>query len=126
MATAAFRFQGKHVLLTFAQNGLEPLHLLDALSDKFHDSDNNISHYTICSELHADGSPHGHALLSFEKKFSTRDVRFFDIGATDDDDGWHPNWSVVPNAKALKGRVGKEERIFFHLCLYPSLFPSST
>lgn len=43
----------------------------------------------IARELHSDGGVHLHVLCEFERKFSTRDARKFDVG------GFHPNIKKV-------------------------------
>lgn len=77
-----FRFQARYGLLTYAQCGdLDPLHVVNALGDLG-------AECIVGREEHADGGIHLHAFFMFERKFSSRDVRVFDV------DGFHPN--VVP------------------------------
>lgn len=74
-----FRFDAKYGLLTYAQSG--------GLS-----ADDVVSHLgglgaecIIGRESHSDGGTHLHAFVMFERKFSSRNVRIFDVG------GCHPN-----------------------------------
>lgn len=74
-----FRFQGKYGLLTYAQCGdLDPFRVVDRLGDLG-------AECIVGRETHEDGGLHLHAFFMFERKFSTRDVRIFDV------DGKHPN-----------------------------------
>lgn len=81
-----FRFQAKYGLLTYSQCGdLDPFSIVDMLGD-------HGAECIVGREGHTDGGIHLHAFFMFERKFSSRDVRVFDV------DGQHPNvrsgWST--------------------------------
>lgn len=74
-----FRFDAKYGLLTYAQSG--------SLS-----ADSVVEHLgrlgaecIVGRESHSDGGTHLHAFFMFERKFSSRNVRIFDVA------GCHPN-----------------------------------
>lgn len=75
----SFKFQARYVLLTYAQCGtLDPWLVSDHLSALG-------AECIIGRENHVDGGVHLHAFVDFGKRFSTRDVKKFDVG------GCHPN-----------------------------------
>lgn len=74
-----FRFQAKYGLLTYAQSdGLDPHRIVQLLGDLG-------AECIVGKERHADGGTHYHAFFMFDRKFSTRNARVFDI------DSYHPN-----------------------------------
>jgi len=74
-----FRFSARYGLLTYAQCGdLDPISVVNRLGDLG-------AECIIGREDHEDGGVHLHAFFMFERKFSTRNVRIFDV------DGCHPN-----------------------------------
>lgn len=74
-----FRFDAKYGLLTYAQSGgLSPDHVVEHLGRMG-------AECIVGRERHADGGTHLHAFFMFERKFSSRNVRVFDV------DGCHPN-----------------------------------
>jgi len=76
----AFKFFGKHVLLTYAQCGT-----LDALAvERLVGSTGGKC--IIGKELHVDGGIHLHCFVQWESEFTTTDKRQFDVG------GCHPNF----------------------------------
>jgi len=68
------QLRAKKWFLTFPQCSLPRQEVLKNLSEKFPP----VEWYVISSEKHKDGSPHLHLALSFEKEFSSRDMRVFD------------------------------------------------
>uniref|UniRef100_A0A8E7L4C4 Replication-associated protein n=1 Tax=Turdus hortulorum Genomoviridae sp. TaxID=2814995 RepID=A0A8E7L4C4_9VIRU len=76
----AFKFFGKHVLLTYPQCGT-----LDALAIE-RSVRSTGGECIIGKELHADGGIHLHCFVQWESEFSTTDKRQFDV------DGCHPNF----------------------------------
>lgn len=74
-----FRFQGRYVLLTYAQCGE-----LDAHRIVCHLGELG-AECIVGREDHADGGVHLHAFAMFERKFTTRNERVFDV------EGRHPN-----------------------------------
>lgn len=75
-----FRFQGRHVFLTYPRCPLKKEEALEVFQAQF-----TLNAYTIGEESHEDGEPHLHAVLSFDRKLHLRDMRCFDIR------GYHPN-----------------------------------
>lgn len=86
----SFRIQGKHFFLTYPHCALSKEELLTQLQN---DNANHEFSYVIASELHADGTPHLHALLSFRVTRNLRNQRHFDVC------GHHPN---IQNARDIK------------------------
>jgi len=77
----AFRLQGKHLALTYAQCPLEPQRVIDELKQRFGDECGIV----VGRERHADGNFHLHVYLYRKQKFNIRNADAFDI------DGHHPN-----------------------------------
>jgi len=77
----SFRFQGKYVLLTYAQCGdLDPFAIVGHMAELG-------AECIIGRELHADGGIHLHAFCAFERQFRSRRADIFDVGHC------HPNIS---------------------------------
>lgn len=75
-----FRFQGKNVLLTYAQaHNITKDMLFNFLIQM------GAEKCVVGRELHEDGNQHFHALVEFKKKVSTRRPDYFDFM------GYHPN-----------------------------------
>lgn len=100
--TSNFRFQGKHIFLTYAQCDIPKELVLELLKniEVF-----TIADYIIAEEKHADGNPHIHAVLSFERKLHTRDVRCFDL--VKDGNRFHPNVTSPTSLQSVKDYVIK-------------------
>jgi len=81
-----FRFQSKHVFLTYSQCPLGHINIIKELrlSEDF-------TAYTASTELHQDGKTHVHVLLQFARKLRHSDERRWDIST------YHPN-IVCPRA----------------------------
>ena len=78
-SSAKFRFQARYALLTYAQCGeLDPFRVVEHLGSLR-------AECIIGRESHVTGGLHLHAFVGWERKFSTRDCRAFDV------DGHHPN-----------------------------------
>lgn len=76
----AFKFFGKHVLLTYAQCGtLDPLAVVRSI-------DATGGRCIIGREHHVDGGIHLHCFVQWESEYTTTDKRQFDV------DGCHPNF----------------------------------
>lgn len=73
---SSFRFNARNVFLTYPQCGGTTSEDLLAHFKTFIPP---ISYGLVSRELHADGSPHLHALFGWSKKYSTRDPRSFDF-----------------------------------------------
>uniref|UniRef100_A0A8E7G1T8 Replication-associated protein n=1 Tax=Turdus hortulorum Genomoviridae sp. TaxID=2814995 RepID=A0A8E7G1T8_9VIRU len=75
----AFKFTGKHVLLTYPQCGtLDPLAVVRLV-------ESTGGRCIIGRELHSDGGIHLHCFVQWELEYTTSDQRKFDV------DGCHPN-----------------------------------
>jgi len=81
-----FRFNAKNAFLTYPQCWADPDDFLAALLAK---GPYVVTSHTISQELHEDGSPHFHVLLTFDAKFSTRSPSAFDVEL--DGNTYHPN-----------------------------------
>lgn len=81
-----FRFQSRHVFLTYAKCENTPQELLSHLR-----SLEDFNAYTISTEFHNDGTKHLHALLEFARKLRHSDERRWDYNNR------HPN-IVSPRA----------------------------
>lgn len=75
-----FRCQGTAFLLTYPKCTLSKEEVLQDLQNLL-----QVKTYTIASELHADGSPHIHAVLQLGARLNTTNPRYFDVR------GFHPN-----------------------------------
>lgn len=74
-----FRFKAKYGLLTYSQSaGLDPFDIVLLLSRLG-------AECIVGRETHQDGGTHYHAFFMFEREFSTRNNRIFDVGR------YHPN-----------------------------------
>jgi len=92
----AFRFQGRHVFLTYPQTAIRH----EVIVEKLRQIDDFIAH-SSCNELHQDGSPHVHVLLRFARKIHHRDARRWDI------EGRHPNVSAPRAIAATRDYIKK-------------------
>lgn len=79
----AFRVQGKHILLTYAQ--AERIQTKESLLQALRDKVPSPIAWIVAKEQHADGNFHYHALLKFERRIDVRAVDFWDV------EGHHPN-----------------------------------
>lgn len=75
----------KYVLLTYPQVPETEADAFPDLLTSVLSSGPILAEFTAARELHADGGIHFHAFVDFGRKFSTRNVRLFDVG------GRHPN-----------------------------------
>lgn len=93
-----FRYRGVRVFLTYPRCDLTVQELRDGLSTTLAglDAPLAIIGYLAARERHQDGTPHLHALLHFERRLDTSDVRLFDVK------GHHPN---VKPARAYKNII---------------------
>lgn len=71
-----FRLQSQNLFLTFAQCDYPLDNFLANCKDLF--KDEGIERMVVARELHQDGHPHLHAVISLKNKFNTRDERMFD------------------------------------------------
>lgn len=84
-----FRFNARNVFLTYPQCWVPFDDFLDKLLSLPLPDNVTLLNHTVALELHEDGNPHFHAVLSYSTKYSTRNERAWDItywGET-----FHPN-----------------------------------
>lgn len=94
-----FRLQGKHFFLTYPRCTLEKEQLLAFLQQKFAD---NLERYVVSRELHEDGTPHLHCVVSLKRRISSRDTRYLDV------EGFHPNIQTCRSVVAAERYVEKD------------------
>ncbi len=82
-----FDFHAKNAFLTYPQCDLSKEEAQRQLSDLFGP---RLVFGCVAHEFHQDGGDHLHAFLSFDRKFRTRDERFFDLLGPGDR-RFHPN-----------------------------------
>lgn len=92
-----FKFDSASCFLTYAQSNLTH----DAIYEKLR-SIGDVVWARICTEQHADGQPHQHAVAKFSKRVQSRDVRLFDIAEQ------HPNIQPIRSIKRALEYVTKE------------------
>lgn len=71
-----FRLASKNLFLTYPQCDYQLESFLNNCKDLF--KEENIIRMVVARELHEDGNPHIHAVISLGKEFRTRDERMFD------------------------------------------------
>src|SRR6187431_2879050 len=90
-----FRFNARAAFITYPQCSLDKESLANHAISVW-----RVSYVLVSKELHADGHAHLHALLKWDKKFDTRNERYFDI------DSFHPNVqackSIVKTSQYIK------------------------
>lgn len=92
-----FKLQAKNIFLTYPRCSLTKDELLVFLKTF------NPVKVVIGKELHADGTPHLHALLKLANRLTTRDERVFDLS------GHHPNIQPCRNVTATERYVTKDD-----------------
>lgn len=75
-----FEVNAKQFLLTYPKSTLSQERTYELLNEI-----SSIKDYVIAKELHADGTPHVHAVIRFFKRFHKKGERIFDL------EGFHPN-----------------------------------
>lgn len=93
----SFKFDSQHVFLTYAQCSLSWTHIVDHLR-----TIKDIAWARVCTERHADGNLHLHAVAKFVSRVQLRDERAFDI------QGFHPNIQRVRSVKHAVAYVSKD------------------
>nr|QEQ92300.1 putative Rep protein [Camellia chlorotic dwarf-associated virus] len=99
-----FRFASKNIFITFAQCNLLMSTLLEHLKQLLSNLD--IKYISVCSELHASGDPHLHAMVQLKKPLQTRNPRFFDYNL--DGNNFHPSFEPLRNPRASRSYIQKE------------------
>lgn len=94
-------FRSKHFSLTYPRCNAPLAELLDAFKQ------HNFGTQTpckviVCHELHDDGTPHRHALVSYPRVVTTQNPRAFDIL------GFHPNIQKTSNLQAWINYLKKD------------------
>lgn len=92
-----FRLDCKRLFLTYPQSDFNNDELYNFLKEI-----RPIKWARICRETHEDGSPHSHAVIEFEKRFTTRQERLFDYR------GRHPNIQPVRDVQKAIEYLAKE------------------
>jgi hypothetical protein len=87
-AIKKFNFNAKRVLLTYSTCNEDPDDILAKL-----DARHTIARAVGAIELHADGTPHVHLAIEYERKLHTTNSRFWDYQYNDECDISHPNVS---------------------------------
>lgn len=95
--TGSFRLQARHVALTYAQCDLSKEEVRETLMKR------SPTHMIIAQEHHKDGGLHLHVYLHREKKFDTKNKRYFDIK------GFHPNIKKCYNQTGWINYLKKED-----------------
>lgn len=72
-----FRLNARNIFLTYSQCGIKPIDAFSMLRKKL--PANIIVNFLIVQEHHADGLPHLHILLSFNKRYDIRSARKLDL-----------------------------------------------
>lgn len=98
-----FQFNSKNVFLTYPQC---PVSINDLL--QFFRTFPNLVYCTVSRELHKDGTPHAHALLSFSKPFRTRSENAFNF------QNYHPNMQSAKSKLATRRYVQKDGDFLEH------------
>lgn len=117
-----FRWQGKYLLLTYPRSDFS----LDDCLQFLRTRAKSAVYITVAHELHDDGTPHRHALLVFDRRFSFENERRFDFadrhcnirGRVDSPSGAYAyvrkegrefvEWGVLPDFESA-GRKGRGE-----------------
>lgn len=102
-----FRLSASRYLLTYAQCPEDPEDIFLKLDTK-----RKIKQAVGCIELHADGNPHVHIAVEYEKKLNSVDPRYFDYAYDVNCESYHPNFSVAQTwAKCVNYCRGKEKTL---------------
>lgn len=125
VALKSKKLSAKKFLLTYAQCPEDPEHVFESI-----DKRRKIARAVGCIELHADGNPHIHIALEFEKKLTTPNFRFFDYSYNDECDVYHPNISPAESwPKCINYCRGKEKtlvQLFQWRCTFQEALDTAT
>lgn len=105
---ADFRCNAKKFFLTFAQCPIKKEDLTEHYWSRFQ---YNLAWTVIAEEQHADGQPHLHVYIGFNKKMNFRNPNFFDV------DNHHCNIQQVRDSEAVFRYVTKGKNYTY--TLYP-------
>ncbi len=99
-----FRINARQFFLTYPQCGLEKVEVLRQLREKFAAY---IEAYVVAVENHADGEPHIHVYLKFDRKINAKGATRFDLedagGGT-----FHGNYQSARSAKSVIAYIRKD------------------
>jgi len=95
----AFRLAAKAFFLTYPRCDATHQSIIDVL-----ETNGRAVHYIISSELHADGTPHRHVYVRYNKTINVKSPNFFDVLQH------HGNYQTVKNAEATKTYVKKDKQ----------------
>lgn len=109
-AAPSYDFHAKHAFLTYPQCPVSKEDMLQHLLGLRC----RISFASVAHELHEDGGDHLHVFLTFERKFRTRNPRYFDFKVPDSDAVHHPNVQSPRDIKATLDYVEKEDDYIRH------------
>src|SRR5207244_2673870 len=90
-----FRLQAIKFFLTYPQCPIKKEVALDLLQAKV-----ALEGWTICEEVHEDGSPHLHCLIKLKKEKNVRSAFYFDL--TNDGQTYHGSYEKVKNFAASR------------------------
>lgn len=102
-----FRMCGKNFFLTYPRCLLERKELFEFISNKV-----GIEYALIARELHQDGHPHLHALLTLRKKLDTTSNVYFDVA------GYHGNYQVARDTDSVREYIQKADQTPYEYGLY--------
>jgi len=102
-----FRLSGKNLFLTYPRCELERKDLADLLMSKV-----SVDYMIVCRELHEDGFPHLHALLTLKKKLNTTSNVYFDVA------DYHGNYQVARATDDVREYIMKYDQHPYEYGLY--------
>lgn len=114
---SGFRFSAKKALLTYAQCQEDPLDILDKLDARY-----KIKRAVGAIELHADGQPHIHLAIEYEKKLNTTNSRAWDYAYDESCEIHHPNVGKARVWKACINYCRGKEKTMVQLVQYRCSF----
>ena len=106
-AVIKFRLAGKVVFLTWPQNYVVNVVLLDRIVALWGD---DVLFAVVATEAHADGEPHLHAIIGFKKRVDLRDAN----AVLDPLTGKHGNYQTAKSAKKVLRYVCKDGNYVTH------------
>lgn len=106
---STFRVQGKNFFLTYPQCNLSKLEASEQLQHKL-----ALDYLLIAQELHEDGNPHLHALITSKNKANIKNANFFDLGLH------HGNYQTAKNTDDVKNYIMKSDPSPLEIGIYQS------
>jgi len=102
-----FRLSGKNLFLTYPRCVLERKDLADLLMSKV-----GVEYMIVSRELHEDGHPHLHVLITLKVKLNTTSQKYFDVG------GYHGNYQVARKTDDVREYIMKYDSLPYEYGLY--------